>query len=91
MIPIGTPSNEVFCDFCDTDFTNRDDKGGLLFQSKAICPICAPKTEADAKKYNEERFIRGRCPPDMEFRSWVIVVLRNLQPGTVSILELKDE
>lgn len=78
--------NDVFCDFCGEDFTNRDDKGGLLFQSKATCPCCAKKIEADAARYGETQFIRDRCPQDMEFRNWVIVVLRNLQPGTIKVL-----
>lgn len=65
--------NTVVCDWsCGADFTNSDRSGGLLFGSKACCPDCAPKCEADAKRYGEERFIAGRCPPGMSFRDWVL-------------------
>lgn len=82
-----TSTNEVFCDFCSEDFTNRDDKGGLLFGSYATCPICAPRIERDAKRDGEERFIKARCPADMAFRDWVIVELRSLQPGSIKVFQ----
>ncbi len=66
----------VVCDFCDADYSKRDESGGLLFQSKAACPVCAPGIEASAKKYGEERFIKSRCPAGISFREWVLS-LRN--------------
>ncbi len=85
-----TFSNRVECDFCGEDFTNRDDKGGLLFQSKAVCPLCARRVEKDAKKYGEEYLIRDRCPENMAFRDWVVVVLRSLQPGATRVYSGDD-
>jgi hypothetical protein len=62
----------VVCDDCSKDFTASDEVGGLLFQSKAIGPCCAPVWEANARQYHEERFIRARCPVTTPFRIWVL-------------------
>ena len=63
--------DNVFCDYCSEDYTNRPDKGGFLFQSKAICPECAKEALVSIKGYNEEHFIRGTCPDDMSFVDWI--------------------
>lgn len=68
--------DKVYCDDCSGDFTNSHSRGGLLFQSKAICPACAPKWDANAKKYGEESFIRARCPEGKAFAQWVREDLR---------------
>jgi hypothetical protein len=75
--------NEVICDWCGEDYTLRNECGGLLFQSKACCPVCVPKIEALAVKYNEQEFIRGRCPEDMPFNKWCLS-LRN-ENNTVTV------
>lgn len=67
-VPLG---RSVLCDFCDEDMTESTVIGGLLFQSKAACPGCAPRIEASARGYGEERFIRARCPKGMTFADWV--------------------
>lgn len=55
-------SDKVLCDDCDKLFTaDSPETGGILFQSKALCPTCAPKWEASAAKYGEEHLIRGRA------------------------------
>lgn len=64
VIDIG---NVVLCDICNRDYTNSDAKGGFLFESKAICPECAPEFEAGVKKYHEEKYIRDRVRPDETF------------------------
>lgn len=76
----------VACDFCGDDYSNNPAIGGLLFQSKAACPVCAPRIEQGAKGHGEERFIRGRCPVGMEFRAWVREILREGMPATTTIL-----
>jgi hypothetical protein len=63
--------DRVICDACGEEWTDRVDSGGILFQSKAICPDCSPQWEADAVKHNEEKFIRIRCPKGMSFAEWV--------------------
>lgn len=68
--------NTVLCDDCNKDFTDSKETGGILFQSKAICPKCTPKWVGSAKKYNEERFIRAACPIGMPFADWVRNELR---------------
>ena len=61
----------VVCDDCGKDWTDSPLTGGLLFQSKAICPNCAPRWRMLIKQYNEQRFIRGTCPTDESFANFV--------------------
>jgi hypothetical protein len=65
------PGDSVVCDDCNTDYTTSDKTGGLLFQSKAICPDCAPKWDRSAIQYNEVQFIKARCPVGVSFADWV--------------------
>lgn len=63
----------IMCDICDKTFGDNDNEcGGFMFQSKMVCPICAPRFMEDVKKYGEEHFIRGFCPPGMMYREWVL-------------------
>jgi hypothetical protein len=71
------PGNRVVCDDCNEDYTDSQETGGILFQSKAICPKCAPKWESTAKGYGEERFIKARCPEGKAFADWVREDLRS--------------
>lgn len=64
--------DSVICDFCGDEYRGRPDTGGLLFQSKAVCPRCTPKLEADIALYGESHFVRARCPVGMSFHSWVM-------------------
>jgi uncharacterized Zn ribbon protein len=65
----------VMCDDCSEDYTNNDlATGGLLFQSKAICPKCQEKWEELARKYNEEKYILARCPVGMSFKDFVLQI-----------------
>lgn len=61
----------VLCDLCSKDWTDSDESGGYLFQSKAVAPCCADQFMKKIKKYNEERFIYGYCPKDMSFADWI--------------------
>ena len=70
------PGRLVFCDDCGEDYTDRPDAGGVLFQSKALCPTCAPKWESNAKAYGEMEYLRARCPDGMAFADWVRDELR---------------
>lgn len=71
--------NLVVCDFCTTDYTDRDDEGGFMFSDKAVCPACAPRVEREAKEYREDHLIRVRCPTGKSFADWVRDDVR--QPG----------
>lgn len=64
--------NTVICDVCGSDFTDSPASGGLLFQSKAACPTCAPGIEASAREHGETRFIHSRCPAGMSFAAWCL-------------------
>lgn len=61
----------VLCDFCNDDFTNSDEIGGFLLQSKAVCPHCSEKIMNHIKKHNEDSFIKGFCPDFMSFADWI--------------------
>jgi len=61
----------VICDFCNKDWTDEKGSGGFLFESKAVCPNCAPAILKNIEKYHEENFIRGVCPDNMPFGDWV--------------------
>ena len=68
FIPVG---QTVLCDSCDEDFTDDPRSGGFLFESKAIGPCCAARREESIRGYDEERFIRARCPEGVSFADWV--------------------
>jgi len=68
--------DRVVCDDCNKDYTDRQESGGILFQSKAICPNCTPKWKLSAEEYGEEHFIRAVCPPGKSFADWVREDLR---------------
>jgi hydrogenase maturation factor HypF (carbamoyltransferase family) len=75
--------NKVFCDMCDTEYTNNENsKGGFLFSGKAVCPKCAPHMMQSIKRYNEERFIKATANKDETFRDFVYRI-RNI-PGVNS-------
>ena len=65
--------NNVRCDDCNKDYTNdADAKGGILFGSKAYCPLCSPDLLRGVSQYGEERYIRGRAHEGETFRDFVI-------------------
>lgn len=66
--PIG---RVVVCDVCSEDWTNRPESGGFLFGSYAYCPACFIAGLASIKRFDEEHFIKGFCPPGMSFADWV--------------------
>lgn len=70
------PGDTVLCDSCSKDFSDSDEPGGLLFQSKAIGPCCQDRWEANIAKFKEQKYIRGRCPAGKSFRAWVLEDLR---------------
>jgi hypothetical protein len=64
----------VICDWCGADWTGRPESGGILFQSKALCPNCAKQAEPNIRKWGETHYIRGRCPEYMSFADWVLML-----------------
>lgn len=64
----------VICDWCGADWTGRPESGGVLFQSHAVCPDCEKKIEPDIRGNKESRQIRGRCPVNMSFAEWVVML-----------------
>lgn len=68
--------DDVICDICGEDWTNRPESGGFLLLSKGVCPDCAPRLMESVKKYHEEWSIKGECPPDMSHANWIRDVVR---------------
>ncbi len=62
----------VQCDFCGKDYTFESDSGGFIFSGSAYCPVCAPESLKQIKKYREEKYIRAFCPPEKSFWSFVV-------------------
>ena len=91
MKPIQTIDigQQVFCDLCNTEFSQLPDTGGILVQSKGVCPRCAPKFEADLVKYGEEHYIRARCPADMRFHDWILKIRDG--DNTIRVFEMSTE
>lgn len=61
IIDIG---DTVVCDYCNDDYTNSDESGGILLHNEAVCPMCAT-----VERYQRAEAI---CPPDMSFKDWVL-------------------
>ena len=61
----------VICDKCDGDFTDSPAVGGFIFGSYAYCPNCAPMALANIRSYNEEGYIKARCPEGKSFADFV--------------------
>ena len=88
MIEIHDIGNHVECDGCSKDFSASDECGGILFGSSGFGPCCEERTLKYIRKYNEEIYIKGRCPPGMSFRDWILR-LRNGN-NTITILTGED-
>jgi len=61
----------VVCDICDEDFTDSSEQGGFIFSSTAYCPKCAKEKLPMIRGYNEEHYIKARCPDDVSFADFV--------------------
>ncbi len=70
----------VLCDSCSKDYTASTATGGLLFQSKAICPECMPEWEKNIAEFHEEKYVRARCPEGKAFAAWVREDVRKPRP-----------
>lgn len=73
VIDIG---DEVYCDFCNADYTHSEKSGGFMFGSYGTCPDCAPRIEANARKHNEQGRITSRCPKNMSFKQYILETVR---------------
>lgn len=65
------PGDHVYCDSCNEDYMNSEEKGGILFESKAICPKCQDEWIEGARKYHELLYIRAYAKDDESFRDFV--------------------
>ena len=62
--------DRVVCDGCNEEYTNSEEKGGILLNRTAYCPACAPRVIAGAKKYGEEMYL-AYPDPGLSFRDFV--------------------
>lgn len=62
----------VQCDWCNKDYTDLPDSGGIIFGSKACCPECSPNLIAAVVRHKEEKYIKARCPVGMSFADWCL-------------------
>ena len=67
-VPVGI---DVVCDFCNEDHTLKDQSGGIIFESKAVCPSCVKRLMPDVEKYWEAHLIRAKCPEGVSFANFV--------------------
>jgi len=82
----------VECDGCSKVYAKGSpQKGGILFESKGLCPVCAPKWEERAKRYGEEKFIRDRAAPEETFYGFVMRTRGGDNTMTFTTFENKDE
>ena len=62
----------VVCDFCEKDYSDSDECGGFIFQSRSVCPRCAQNVESAAIKYQEDKYIVLRCATGQSFKEMVV-------------------
>ena len=67
-VPLG---DLVICDICNQNYTGSTESGGFIFGSYSYCPTCAVSGLLNIKKYDEEDYIRARCPKDVSFADFV--------------------
>ena len=65
------PGDTVLCDLCNADYTESEEKGGMLFGGKAVCPQCLPEFMKGVRKFEEEEFIADSAREDETFRDFV--------------------
>lgn len=61
----------VVCDSCSDDCTTSTVSGGFIFGSSGYCPKCAPSFLKTIQQYNEEHFIKARCPEGQSFADFI--------------------
>lgn len=61
----------VLCDFCNKDWNGDPTSGGFIFQSKGVCPDCAPEFRELIVRNGEECYIRAECPPDKSHAEFI--------------------
>jgi hypothetical protein len=64
----------VICDYCNTDYTNSDETGGICFGGDSICPKCTLVALEEIKTNDEEEYIDAYCPDDMTFKDFVLTL-----------------
>lgn len=70
------PGDVVLCDFCNKDYTNSEEKGGILFSGYAICPDCLSNVMKNIEKYNEQKYIKATAKEGESFRNFVYRIRR---------------
>ena len=66
------PDDEVVCDLCNKSWKDDITEGGYVFSSKAVCPDCVDDFLIGVKKYNEEKYIKAKCPEGISFYNFIL-------------------
>jgi ssDNA-binding Zn-finger/Zn-ribbon topoisomerase 1 len=61
--------DDVICDFCNADYSESDDCGGVLVGSWAACPECALEMSMRASQYGAK--LDAVCPDGTSFADFV--------------------
>lgn len=64
--------NKVLCDMCAEDYSHSNAVGGFLFESKAVCPKCAPRVANLIIEYNEQKYIVDMAREGETFLDFVL-------------------
>lgn len=64
---------EILCDICNAHYPPDNlTSGGFIFESKAICPLCAPTLMKSIIRYKELIYIKAICPDEKSFYNFVV-------------------
>ena len=66
------PEKRICCDLCGEDYTNSNEKGGMIFNIYAACPFCLLTFRDTIVEYKEEDLIRANAIEGETFAEFVI-------------------
>lgn len=78
----------VACDFCNADYTQSEEQGGVLFTSYAVCPVCAPSCELQIQALGEGAYVRARAEPGETFKAFVIRIRAGNSTVSIKLVRL---
>jgi hypothetical protein len=74
-----TKKREIRCNFCNKDYRDRKDLGGLAFAGVLFCPNCQKKLLTSARKFKGEHLVTIRAKPREQFRNFAKRYLKSVE------------